>query len=108
ALNWSWSNSSVSNSVIPEGGMVISTLDNDGIKTYRQLIAHAFSSGDEVRAALLRGHLDYDGLETTQSEINFEGNVELIGTGEEIEVKVDGNKYVPNAFGDFSALVDLD
>lgn len=108
ALNWSWSNSSVSNSVIPEGGMVISTLDNDGIKTYRQLIAHVFSSGDEVRAALLRGHLDYDGLETTQSEINFEGNVELIGTGEEIEVKVDGIKYVPDAFGDFSALVDLD
>lgn len=108
ALNWSWSNSQVGNSIIPEGGIVISTLDHDGVKLYRQLIAHAYSIGDEVRSALLRGHLQYDGMKTYDGSFTFEGNVEVLGKGDNVEVLINETSVEADAYGDFSQVINLE
>lgn len=108
ALNWSWSNSQVGNSIIPEGGIVISTLDHDGVKLYRQLIAHAYSIGDEVRSALLRGHLQYNGMETFDDRFVFEGNVEVLGKGDNVEVLINETSVEADAYGDFSQVINLE
>ncbi|WP_010277221.1 FIMAH domain-containing protein [Paenibacillus senegalensis] len=107
AIQWSWSSSHPANSAIPEGGFVISTIDYDGTRTLRQLIAHVYNSGDPVRAALLRGQRDYDGRLTSESVINYEGSVEVIGPGNEIEVYVNGEAAIVNEYGDFVRAVEL-
>ncbi|CAG9621156.1 family 10 glycosylhydrolase [Sutcliffiella rhizosphaerae] len=81
AVNWSWVNVEDNNSVIPEGGFVISAADASGVRERRQRVANAYNVGDDVRAALLRGYLDYDGKSFTRDEITLTGNVQVVGTG---------------------------
>ena len=107
AINWSWGTSETANSDIPEGGFVIATIDNDGIKTKRQLIAHAYSSGDEVRAAVLQGHLDYDGTTTSASSVTLKGTVEVLGAGI-AQVTINGNTAEVDEYGEFAGDVQLE
>ncbi|MFK7697615.1 OmpL47-type beta-barrel domain-containing protein [Paenibacillus sp. HJGM_3] len=81
AQKWNWAGNQPNNSVIPKGGFVISALDKDGVKTLRQLLAYAYSPNDDIRAAMLRGHLDYDKLVTNNRELPIQGSVEVLGTG---------------------------
>lgn len=81
AMEWKWIGNKINNSTIPRGGFVISALDKDGVRTLRQLLANSFSVNDEIRAAMLRGHLDYDKLATKQSALVLEGSVEVLGPG---------------------------
>ncbi len=81
AINWNWAQPENNNSVIPDGGFVISALDGSGIREKRQLVARSYQQGDQVRAALYRGFLDYEEEEFPHGTINFQGNVEVIGVG---------------------------
>ncbi|WP_413377402.1 family 10 glycosylhydrolase [Alkalihalobacillus sp. 1P02AB] len=81
ALNWSWVNVQDNNRLIPEGGFVISALDGSGLREKRQLVAHTYNLGDEVRAALYRGFLDYDGKEFNVGPVEFKGNIDVVGPG---------------------------
>lgn len=107
AVNWSWGTTDNTNSTIPAGGYVISTLDPSGTRTNRQLIANAYQIGDTAKAALLRGYLQYEGTQTTNARIEIRGQAEVIGSGE-AEVKVNGVK-VPelSSEGYFSSMIDL-
>lgn len=108
AVQWSWGSSEPANSPIPPGGLVVSTIDRDGTRTLRQLVAHVYNSGDELRAALLRGHHDYDGLVTEDSVIAYEGSVEVIGAGETIEITVNGQQAAVDEYGEFTKEIDLE
>lgn len=107
AIQWSWGSSNPANSVIPEDGLVISTIDHDGTRTLRQLIAYVFNIGDPVRAALLRGQRHYDGIVTSGSILNYEGSVEVIGAGNEIEVYINGQAAQVDEYGEFVRAVEL-
>ncbi|MDR6879807.1 hypothetical protein [Bacillus sp. 3255] len=106
ALTWNWTNMSPNNSVIPQGGFVISALDASGVRTRRQLVARTYKAGDEVRAAVLRGHLAYEGASTPLANIEIKGSVEVLGPGT-AEVRVGGvpAALLPN--GDFSGTAAL-
>lgn len=106
AINWSWGTPEENNSVIPEGGFVLSTVDPSGIRTMRQLVANAYRTGDSVRAALLSGYLSYEGLETSQSLLPVKGNVQVLGTGRPA-VTVAGVEAPVETNGDFSVQVPL-
>ncbi|MED4017857.1 family 10 glycosylhydrolase [Sutcliffiella cohnii] len=107
AKNWSWVNVQDNNSIIPEGGFVISALDGSGIRTKRQLVANAYHVGDEVRAAILNGLLNYDGKEVTSKQLDFNGKVQIVGPGN-AEVWINGEKAVLASNGDFTATISLE
>ncbi|CAH1191724.1 hypothetical protein PAECIP111891_00076 [Paenibacillus allorhizoplanae] len=81
ALTWNWTNMSPNNSVIPQGGFVISALDASGVRTRRQLVARTYKVGDAVRSAVLRGYLDYANTSTALRNLEIKGEVEVIGPG---------------------------
>ncbi|WP_036716841.1 S-layer homology domain-containing protein [Paenibacillus sp. JCM 10914] len=106
AINWSWGAPEENNSVIPQGGFVITALDPSGTRTYRQLVANAYNSGDQVRSAVLSGLMDDEGLETRNSRLELEGNVEVLGPGQ-AAVKVNGADATLKADGTFTIHVPL-
>jgi hypothetical protein len=106
AINWNWAGRRPNNSAIPRGGFVISTLDQDGVRTFRQLIAYAYSVGDEVRAAVLRGHLDYTDATTYLDRYEIKGNVEVLGPGS-ATVTLNGIAVPVDEFGDIKGTVPL-
>ena len=107
AIDWSWGNPEENNSPIPLGGFVISTLDTSGTRTLRQLVAQSYEIGDQVRSAALRGFLDYDGKQTTASELTLKGQVEVLGPGE-AAVTVNGQPAEVADNGQFTAAVPLE
>lgn len=103
AMNWNWAVVEDNNSAIPEGGFVISALDPSGVREKRQLVASLYDLGDQVRAALLEGHLNVDGMTVTSRQQEIEGTVTVIGYGGQVEVfingkraKINGNRANPN------------
>lgn len=100
ALTWNWTNMSPNNSVIPQGGFVISALDASGTRTRRQLVASTFKVGDNVRSAVLRGHLAYENTSTSLASLEIKGNVEVLGPGT-AEVRVNQVPAVVASNGDF-------
>lgn len=108
AINWVWTPIQPNNSPIPQGGFVISSADQSGVKTRRQLVANAYSLGDDVRAALLKGYLAYEGKTVNGNKLNLTGSVELIGYGKKVEVVVNGKKASFNKNkGEFKEKVKL-
>lgn len=107
AITWNWAVLDDTNSAIPAGGFVISTLDPSGTRTNRQLVANAYQIGDTVKSAMLRGFLQYEDMQTTISSVEIRGQAEVIGSGT-AEVRVNGVK-VPalSAEGYFSSVVPL-
>ncbi|GAA3411195.1 S-layer homology domain-containing protein [Paenibacillus hodogayensis] len=106
AINWNWTTPQDNNSAIPPGGMVISALDENGVRTKRQLVANAYNIGDDVRAAALTGPLSYDGK--TVSTTDFGGNVKVLGAGSSVNVLLNGSAAAFDAnSGDFTGSVSL-
>ncbi|WP_193747727.1 family 10 glycosylhydrolase [Neobacillus niacini] len=106
AANWNWANVEDNNSLIPEGGFVISSQDVSGVREKRQLVANAFDIGDSVRASLLRGFLDYEGQTFNRRYLDFSGNVQVVGPGE-ATVTVNGSEVQVQENGYFSSMVEL-
>lgn len=106
ALTWNWTNLSPNNSVIPQGGFVISALDASGVRTRRQLLARTYKVGDDVRAAILRGHLAYTNVRSPLANFEIKGNVEVLGPGT-AEARLNGVPAAVASNGDFSGLVPL-
>jgi len=107
AINWSWSFPEDNNSAIPTGGMVISALDDSGVRTNRQLVANNYSVGDNIRAAALTGYMDYDGKTVSSATAELKGNVRVLGTGSNVEVYLNDSKATVASSGDFTGIVNL-
>ncbi len=105
ASDWNWTTPEDNNSAIPTGGMVISALDENGVRTKRQLIANTYQTGDNIRAAALSGYLEYDGK--TVSSKQFSGNVKVLGAGANIEVMINQTMMNMQPNGDFTGTVPL-
>ncbi|WP_342574643.1 S-layer homology domain-containing protein [Paenibacillus sp. FSL M8-0142] len=106
AIKWSWGSPEENNSVIPQGGFVISTLDPSGTRTLRQLVANAYNTGDQVRSAVLSELMDDEGKETRDSQLQLEGQVEVLGPGK-ATVNVNGGEASVATNGKFTAAVPL-
>lgn len=106
ALSWNWTNISPNNSAIPLGGFVISALDASGVRTKRQLVARTYKVGDDVRSAVLRGHLAYANMSTPFKNIEIKGSVEVLGPGT-AEVRVNGVPAALESSGDFGGRTAL-
>lgn len=107
AVNWSWGTTDDTNSAIPAGGFVISTLDPSGTRTNRQLVANAYQIGDVAKSAVLRGFLQYEGTQTTNGTIEIRGQAEVLGGGT-AEAVVNGVKLPAlSEDGNFSSVVPL-
>jgi hypothetical protein len=106
ALTWNWTNMSPNNSAIPQGGFVISALDASGTRTKRQLVARTYKVGDDVRSAVLRGHLTYANISTPLKNLEIKGSVEVLGPGT-AEVRVNGVPATLASSGDFTSKVTL-
>jgi hypothetical protein len=106
ALTWNWATMSPNNSVIPQGGFVVSALDASGVRTRRQLVARTYKVGDDVRSAVLRGYLDYANTSTALRNLEIKGNVEVIGSGT-ARVLVNGVPAEVSSNGDFIGNVEL-
>ncbi|SEG43444.1 S-layer homology domain-containing protein [Paenibacillus sp. UNC499MF] len=102
AMTWNWAKPQETNSVIPKGGFVVSTLDASGIRTKRQLVANAYETGDSVRAAALSGFLAYEGLRTSADSVTFRGKVDVLGPGK-AAVTVNGQEAALRQDGTFQA-----
>ncbi|MDF2835178.1 MAG: glycoside hydrolase, partial [Paenibacillus sp.] len=108
AVNWSWGTTDDTNSAIPTGGFVISTLDPSGTRTNRQLVANAYEIGDIAKSSVLRGFLQYEGSQTTNGTIEIRGQAEVLGSGT-AEAFVDGVKLPAlSEEGYFAAVVPLE
>lgn len=105
-MNWNWTNVEDNNSLIPEGGFVISALDRSGAREKRVLLATNFDIGDEVRSALVKGSLNYEGKTFSTVGFKYQGKVQVVGPGE-AKVFVNGVAAPVESTGDFSAPVLL-
>lgn len=92
AKEWDWGTVEDNDLPIPDGGFVISAADEPGDRDNRQKVANHFALGDEVRAALLSGHLDDDGITVNHHQYELEGTVEVIGYGQQLKVLINGKK----------------
>lgn len=106
AINWSWSNRENNNSIIPQGGIVISAMDASGVRERRQFVARTYSVGDDVRAAVLRGYLNYTDTVTPSPVLHMEGTVEVLGTGT-AEVRLNGEAAAVASNGTFTGEIPL-
>lgn len=106
AMAWNWATQETNNSVIPSGGFVISTLDPSGTRTNRQLVANAYSAGDQVRASVLSGMLDDEGRRTADSQVTIEGQIEVLGPGQAV-VMLNGKRAELQDNGEFTAVIPL-
>lgn len=106
AIQWNWAVPEQNNSVIPQGGFVITTVDPSGTRTLRQLVANAYDVGNSIRAAVLSGWQDDEGRQTSNSEILVEGQVEVLGTGK-AEVYLNGKLAIIDASGGFKSNIPL-
>lgn len=106
AIQWNWEVPEQNNSMIPQGGFVITTVDPSGTRTLRQLVANAYDTGNTVRAAVLSGLKDDEGRKTSSREIQIEGQVEVLGTGK-AEVYLNGQAANVDASGAFKSVVPL-
>jgi len=107
AINWNWGVPEDNNSAIPSGGMVISALDENGVRTKRQLVANTYNVGDNVRAAALSGYMDYDGKTVSTANATLKGNIKVLGPGTKVEVFLNDNKATVASGGDFTGVVNL-
>jgi uncharacterized lipoprotein YddW (UPF0748 family) len=107
AINWNWASPETNNSPIPAGGMVVSALDESGVRTKRQLLANTYQVGDEVRAAVLTGFRDYDGKTVSTADPVITGNVKVMGAGSSVQVTLNGIAASVDANGDFTGSVHL-
>lgn len=107
AINWNWNAPEDNNSAIPAGGMVISALDENGVRTKRQLVANTYHVGDDVRAAALSGYLDYDGKTVSAPNPELKGNVKVLGAGSTVDVRLNGTAAAIDANGDFTGNIAL-
>ncbi|MDF2668721.1 MAG: glycoside hydrolase [Paenibacillus sp.] len=107
ASTWNWTVPQDNNSVIPAGGMVVSAIDQSGIRTNRQLLANTYSVGDSIRAAALSGYMAYDSKTVTTSSPDITGNVKVMGAGSSTEVKLNGVAATVSPNGDFTGKVSL-
>jgi len=108
AINWSWSFPEDNNSAIPPGGMVISALDENGVRTKRQLVANTYNVGDNIRAAALSGYMDYDGKTVSTANTELRGNIKVLGAGTEVDVYLNDSKATVASNGDFTGIVLLE
>lgn len=107
AINWNWGVLDDTNSEIPAGGFVISTLDPSGTRTNRQLVANAYQIGDIAKATVLRGYMQYEGMQTSSNSVEIRGQAEVIGSGT-AEAVVNGVSLPAlNTEGRFSSVVPL-
>ncbi|WP_409342716.1 S-layer homology domain-containing protein [Paenibacillus sp. MBLB4367] len=107
ASTWNWTVPEDNNSAIPAGGMIVSALDDSGVRTKRQLLANTYSVGDDIRAAALSGYLKYEGKTVTSATVDLTGNVKVMGIGSSVAVKLNGMAAVVAANGDFTGKVSL-
>ncbi|MEK4520733.1 hypothetical protein NSQ95_16185 [Psychrobacillus sp. FSL W7-1457] len=106
AMEWSWGSQEDNNSLIPEGGFVVSAQDPSGSREKRQTVAFAYDIGDEVRAALLSGFLDYEGKTFNNHNLELEGSVQVVGPGE-AKVEINGAEAILKEDGSFTTNVEL-
>ncbi|WP_152391950.1 S-layer homology domain-containing protein [Paenibacillus guangzhouensis] len=106
AIRWNWGTPEENNSVIPQGGFVISTIDPSGVRTKRQLVANAYHTGDQVRSAVLSGLQDDEGKQVADNQVKVEGRAEVLGPGK-VEVRFNGQKADVKSNGEFSAVIPL-
>lgn len=106
AMEWSWGSQEDNNSQIPEGGFVVSAQDPSGSREKRQTVAFAYDIGDEVRAALLSGFLDYEGKTFNNHNLEFKGSVQVVGPGE-AKVEINGTEAILKEDGSFTQNVEL-
>lgn len=107
ASTWNWSVPQDNNSTIPAGGMVVSALDDSGVRTKRQLLANTYSIGDDIRSAALSGFNKYNGKTLNTADPVITGNVKLMGAGSSREVKLNGIAATVDVNGDFTGHVPL-
>ena len=105
AINWSWGAPEENNSVIPQGGFVISTWTRQA-RERASARCQCYNTGDQVRSAVLSGLMDDEGKETRDSQLALKGLVEVLGPGQ-ATVKVNGADATLSAKGDFTANVPL-
>ncbi|MFK7696549.1 S-layer protein [Paenibacillus sp. HJGM_3] len=107
ASTWNWSAPDSNNSTIPAGGMVVSAIDDSGIRTKRQLLANTYKAGDDIRSAALSGFTNYDGKTVSTAAPSIQGNVKVMGAGSTVEVKLNGTPATVSQNGDFTGTVAL-
>lgn len=106
AMNWNWNVVEDNNSLIPEGGFVISALDSSGIRERRVLVGTNFNIGDQVRSAIIKGSLNYEGKTFSPVGFEYKGIVQVVGPGN-AEVSVNGLAAPVQSNGEFSAELSL-
>ncbi|SDE19619.1 S-layer homology domain-containing protein [Paenibacillus sp. UNCCL117] len=106
AINWNWGQPEETNSVIPQGGFVVSAMDPSGTRTKRQWVAGAYQVGDQVRAAALSGFLPFEQMRTGADRLILDGSVKVLGPGN-AEVTVNGAAAGIAQDGSFQANLSL-
>lgn len=106
AMNWNWSAVEDNNSLIPEGGFVVSALDRSGARERRVLVGNNFDIGDDVRSSLLKGFLDYEGKTFSTVGFEYHGKVQVVGPGK-AEVQLNGSPVTLQSNGEFTAQLAL-
>ncbi len=91
AIDWVWGdNTELNNSIIPEGGFVISAADKSGSRTLRQLLANSYSAGDKTTAAYITDYLQYNTNVYNKENEVLSFSVKAWGISDSVEVLVNG------------------
>lgn len=91
AIDWVWGdNTELNNSIIPEGGFVLSAADKSGSRTLRQLLANSYSIGDKTAAAYITDYLQYNTNVYNKENEVLSFSVKAWGIADSVEVLVNG------------------
>ncbi|WP_313134272.1 family 10 glycosylhydrolase [Anaerocolumna sp.] len=95
AIDWVWGdNTELNNSIIPEGGFVLSAADKSGSKTLRQLLANSYSVGDKTTAAYITDYSQYNTNIYNKENEMLSFSVKAWGSADSVEVLVNGKAAV--------------
>ena len=107
AVDWNWAVPNLNDSLIPEGGFVLSTVDRSGSRVYRQLLANSFHVGDKIAAAVLTEFLDDENRVYTQEVADIEVKVQSYGQNEKTVVMLGQTEATAKEDNLYSAKVSL-
>lgn len=107
AVDWNWATPELNDSMIPEGGFVLSTVDRSGSRVYRQLLANTFHVGDKVAAAVLTDFLEEENKVYTLATAELEVKVQSFGQNEETVVMIGQIEATAKEENAYSAKVNL-
>lgn len=107
AADWNWAVTEINNSIIPNGGFVLSAMDHSGSRVYRQLLANSLHQNDKICAVSLSGYTEEERNVYTKEKADIEVTVKSFTTSSKVKVYIGSVLATAKEDGTYTADISL-